>query len=99
MANLTIHELIEQQQHAAPVETTEVVVAMPSVEVALLIVTECGLQATLGQSLCLACKHRVMLMECIAGESNVKPSATLYCKELARDLNTSITRCTSFLNE
>lgn len=98
MADLTIHELIARQQSAiVPEALVSDVVALAPGEIALLIINECKLQDSWGQSVCLTCRHRVMAMESADDASTGKSSALLYCTELRRDLHRSIVRCTSYL--
>ena len=61
-------------------------------EIALKIIQDCSLQNALSLSVCLSCANRVL---CQDNSSH----ATLYCKELFRDLESCITRCTSFTQE
>ena len=56
------------------------------------IVQACGLQSTLGRSVCLRCATRVLAMDS-------KNRATLYCSALFRDIETEITDCTAFQPE
>lgn len=55
------------------------------------IVQDCGLANTFAQSVCLHCNNRVLAMD-------AQKRATLYCKELYRDVEVAITACTHLTN-
>jgi hypothetical protein len=56
------------------------------------ILQACGLVDALAQSVCLRCASRVLAMD-------TGKHATLYCKELFRDVEVPITACTAFQPE
>lgn len=96
MAELTIHELIARQHDNVESKAlSDSLAEQGPATIAARIVGDCGLQDRFALSLCLTCRHRVMLMEGLADATGGAASATLYCKELARDPGVRVTRCTS----